>query len=81
MESSAECITKTGGSSPSTPAGTAFKLVTVSGRLAGTRNDRVGEAAYVFPVVTTNASHVWTAEELRSGKSNFSFGVGVGVIR
>lgn len=56
-------------------------LVTVSGRLAGTRNDRVGEAAYVFPVVTTNASHVWTAEELRSGKSNFSFGVGVGVIR
>jgi outer membrane lipoprotein len=56
-------------------------MVTVSGRLAGTRSDRVGDAAYVFPLVTVNGAHVWTVDEMNGGRSNVSFGVGVGVIR
>jgi outer membrane lipoprotein len=56
-------------------------LVTVSGRLTGVRSDRVGDAPYAFPLVSTQSSHVWTADEMRSGKNNFSFGVGVGVVR
>jgi outer membrane lipoprotein len=39
----------------------------------------VGEASYVFPLVTVNESHVWTAEELRKGHNNVHFGVGLGV--
>jgi outer membrane lipoprotein len=54
-------------------------LVTVSGRLAGTRSDRVGDSPYVFPLVTVNGAHVWTAAELAGGHPNISFGLGVGV--
>lgn len=56
-------------------------LITVSGVLAGSRAGKVGEADYVFPLVRVSQSHVWTAQELRSGHPNISFGVGVGVIR
>jgi len=60
------------------PAGA---LITVSGNLKGSRAGLVGEANYVFPLVDASQSHVWTAEEMRSGHPNISFGVGVGVIR
>lgn len=56
-------------------------MITVSGNLKGSRAGLVGEANYVFPLVDTAQSHVWTAEEMRSGHPNISFGVGVGVIR
>jgi outer membrane lipoprotein len=58
------------------PAGA---LMTVSGTLKGTRSGKVGEASYVFPLVSTTQSHVWTAEEMRKGHSNVHFGVGLGV--
>jgi outer membrane lipoprotein len=54
-------------------------LMTVSGTLSGTRSGKVGEAAYVFPLVSTTQTHVWTAEEMRKGHSNVHFGVGLGV--
>ena len=54
-------------------------LMTVSGTLNGTRSGKVGEAAYVFPLVSTTQSHVWTADEMRKGHSNVHFGVGLGV--
>lgn len=60
------------------PAG---KLVTISGRLNGTRASNVGEASYTFPLVAVNQSHVWTASEMAGGHPNVSFGLGVGVIR
>ena len=53
--------------------------ITVDGQLAGSRAGKVGEAGYVFPLVQTAQSHVWTAEEMRSGHPNVSFGVGLGV--
>lgn len=53
--------------------------ITVDGQLAGSRSGKVGEADYVFPLVQTAQSHVWTAEEMRSGHPNVSFGLGVGV--
>lgn len=58
------------------PAGA---LMTVQGKLTGTRAGTVGQAAYVFPLVGVAQSHVWTAEEMRSGKSNVHFGLGLGV--
>ncbi len=54
-------------------------LITVSGKLNGSRAGKVGEAEYVFPLVSATQSHVWTAKELAQGRSNVSFGVGVGV--
>lgn len=54
-------------------------LLTISGKLGGSRAGQVGEASYVFPLVNVGQSHVWTAEELRSGRSNVHFGVGIGI--
>ncbi|GAA0902978.1 Slp family lipoprotein [Rothia nasimurium] len=56
-------------------------MVTVAGRLNGTRSANVGQAPYTFPLVSVNQSHVWTAKEMSGGHPNVSFGVGVGVIR
>lgn len=53
--------------------------ITVDGRLAGSRAGKVGEADYVFPLVVAAQSHVWTPAEMAQGRSNISFGVGVGV--
>ncbi|HJW06959.1 MAG TPA: Slp family lipoprotein [Rhodanobacter sp.] len=54
-------------------------LMTVNGKLSGSRAGKVGEAAYVFPLVSVAQSHVWTAEEMNKGRNNVHFGVGVGV--
>jgi outer membrane lipoprotein len=58
------------------PAGA---LMTISGKLNGSRAGKVGEADYVFPLVSVAQSHVWTTDEMNQGRNNFHFGVGVGV--
>ncbi len=58
------------------PAGA---LMTISGRLDGSRSGKVGQADYVFPLVSVGQSHVWTADEMRRGRSNIQFGLGLGV--
>jgi outer membrane lipoprotein len=58
------------------PAGA---LMTVSGKLDGSRTGKVGQADYVFPLVTAAQSHVWTTEEMNKGRNNVRFGLGVGV--
>ncbi|MFA6230454.1 MAG: Slp family lipoprotein [Rhodanobacter sp.] len=58
------------------PAGA---LMTIDGKLNGTRAGKVGEADYVFPLVDVSQSHVWTPEEMSQGRSNIRFGLGVGV--
>ena len=58
------------------PAGA---LMTVDGKLNGTRAGQVGQADYLFPLVDVAQSHVWTAEEMQKGRSNVHFGVGLGV--
>lgn len=54
-------------------------LMTISGKLDGSRAGKVGEADYVFPLVAVAQSHVWTAAEMDRGRNNIHFGVGVGV--
>ncbi|MGP1666419.1 MAG: Slp family lipoprotein [Rhodanobacter sp.] len=58
------------------PAGA---LMTISGKLNGSRAGKVGEADYVFPLVSAVQSHVWTVEEMGKGRNNIHFGVGLGV--
>ncbi len=54
-------------------------LMTVSGKLSGSRAGQVGQANYVFPLISVTQSHVWTAEEMGRGRNNFHFGLGLGV--
>lgn len=58
------------------PAGSPM---TVSGKLNGSRAGKVGQADYVFPLVSVAQSHVWTAAEMRQGHNNIHFGLGLGV--
>lgn len=58
------------------PAGA---LITLAGRVSGSRNGEVGQAGYVYPLVGVAQSHLWTAAEMHSGHPNISFGLGVGV--
>lgn len=58
------------------PAGA---LMTIKGKLNGTRAGKVGEANYVFPLISVSQSHVWSAEEMTKGRNNVRFGVGLGV--
>lgn len=55
-------------------------LITLTGHIAGSRDGKVGEASYVYPLVSVAQSHRWTADEMNAGKSNVSFGVGVGAV-
>ncbi len=55
-------------------------LITVAGRLNGSRAGKVGQADYVFPLVTVSQAHAWTAEEMQAGRNNVHVGVGVGVV-
>ena len=54
-------------------------LMTISGKLNGSRAGKVGQADYVFPLVSTAQSHVWTPAEMEKGRNNVHFGVGLGV--
>lgn len=54
-------------------------LITLAGRVTGTRAGEVGQAGYMFPLVGVAQSHVWTADEMHSGHPNIGFGLGVGV--
>jgi outer membrane lipoprotein len=54
-------------------------LITISGKLNGSRVGAIGEASYVFPLVSVGQSHVWTPKEMNQGRNNVQFGVGVGV--
>lgn len=54
-------------------------LMTMRGKLNGSRAGKVGQADYVFPLVTVQQSHVWTAEEMQGGRNNVHFGLGLGV--
>ncbi|MFC4527843.1 Slp family lipoprotein [Dyella halodurans] len=54
-------------------------LITLAGRVSGSRAGEVGEASYVYPLVGVVQSHLWTPAEMHSGHPNISFGLGVGV--
>jgi len=58
----------------------AGRLVTVSGRLSGTREGRIGEADYRFPVVDARDLHLWSAQSAfrhADGRPRISFGFGL----
>jgi outer membrane lipoprotein len=55
------------------------RLITVAGLLAGTREGKIGETHYVYPVVEPEAGHIylWPVGSGRRTEPQFSIGVGV----
>lgn len=56
------------------------RLITVVGTVMETRAGTVGEAKYVYPVVTASKLHLWPKQSSGRGESGFHFGIGVGII-
>lgn len=54
------------------------RRVTLSGKLAGTREEKVGEADYTFPLIQANEIQLWSREVERTGRSSVHFGIGIG---
>lgn len=54
------------------------RQITVVGPLAGTREGRIGESDYTYPVVRPDKMHLWAEETYRrAAEPRFHFGVGV----
>lgn len=57
------------------------RSITVVGTLAGTRQGKIGETEYTYPVVNPEKSYLWPRETVSSEpSSNVHFGVGLGVV-
>lgn len=56
------------------------RLVTAVGRVAGTREGKVGETPYTYPVLSADQLHLWPPEAARRTDPSVHFGVGIGVI-
>jgi outer membrane lipoprotein len=56
------------------------RLVSVVGKLTQTHSTRIGEAQTVFAVVQVQQLHLWPPDARRS-RTQFHFGVGVGIRR
>lgn len=52
--------------------------VTLRGSIKGVRSARVGQAAYVFPLVDVLAAHLWSNDAMRQ-RSNVRFNIGIGI--
>ncbi len=58
------------------------RLLTAVGTVSGTRSGKVGEADFVYPVVSASRLKLWPAEtRQRSSEPSFHFGIGIGIIR
>lgn len=55
------------------------RMVTLVGRLVGSRPGKVGERDYVYPVVEAGQLYLWPREnDYNTGGVNFGIGVGIG---
>lgn len=54
------------------------RAVTLTGKVQETRENKVGEASYTYPVLAIDQARLWT-DERRGGDSRFHFGIGVGI--
>jgi len=54
------------------------RFLVLSGSVSGTRESRIDQRPYLYPVVATDAVHLWP-ENFQNAGPHFSIGVGVGV--
>ncbi|ALP52973.1 hypothetical protein Tel_07280 [Candidatus Tenderia electrophaga] len=53
------------------------RLISVSGTLQQTRQGRIGESEYTYPVVAIERLHLWSKARGGSPETRFHFGIGV----
>ncbi len=55
------------------------RLLTAAGRLSTTREGRIGDARYVYPVLETAAEHIelWPSDGRVRSEPRFNFGLGI----
>ena len=58
----------------------AGRLVTVVGTATETRNGTIGEAKYVYPVVSSKQLHLWPVADPTPSNPNIHFGIGIGIV-
>lgn len=56
------------------------RLVSAVGTVAGTRDGKVGETPYTYPLLEAEQVHLWPREPARRTDPAVRFGIGVGVI-
>lgn len=54
------------------------RAVTLTGQVQETRENKVGDASYKYPVLAVDQARLWS-DERRRGDSRFHFGIGVGI--
>lgn len=57
------------------------RQVTVIGTASGTHMGKVGEASYVYPVVTATRVHLWPKPGAPRSDPQLHFGIGIGIHR
>jgi len=54
------------------------RQLSVVGKVANKQSGKVGEQDYAYPVLISQQLHLWSAED-SSSKTNFHFGIGIGI--
>lgn len=57
------------------------RQITVVGTLSETRTGTVGEAEYVYPVVSASRIYLWPRERRERTEPSIHFGIGIGIIK
>lgn len=57
------------------------RLVTAVGPVQETREGKVGEAKYVYPVIAASQIYLWPKETRPDSKPQMHFGIGIGILR
>lgn len=53
------------------------RLVTVVGTVAGTRDGKVGQSRYTYPLIRADQLHLWSQGGGSQSRTHFNFGIGV----
>lgn len=53
------------------------KQLTTSGQITKTRQSKIGESNYIYPIISANKIHLW--ENNKKSKTSFHFGIGIGI--
>jgi len=54
------------------------RLITLVGKVTGSKTDRLGEVDYLYPVLTVHELRLWAPDE-HPGASPVHFGIGIGI--
>jgi outer membrane lipoprotein len=57
------------------------RQVTIVGSVIDTREGTVGDARYVYPVLSSSRVHLWPKETQQSSEPRVHFGIGIGIHR